>query len=407
MKKKETEADKEEAKKIVETMVKVAEGNHTSTKTLVEDQIRGIKNVDKKEEMKAAKEAMKPETAEQKTEENAKMVTDATKQAMRHETNAATNAILAKVSSPFAKQAVKDAMKSIMSKAMDKVAKQVGTDVENHVHFHHYYADNGTHIERKMETASDAKAMSKAEEEKQEEMVKAKTMEAEEQKLKAEAMSGKDGPAKVLEVKSAEEKDKERAEIAKEAIKEISSVEKDPENNVASKLSLVKTQAKVKVIGKEAKAENKKAHEKVQKGKEAEIFSKKMTKHMKEVARRNSELLKENAEKKARVAFLESEKIRRKASRTQNRAERQAERVERKAQHNAESTALPNSSIKQKSKTVKYASETATLAHGHPTTTRNMGPWGRVEASGGIHVHVQVEHKKDETASDSHRTNGQ
>merc|ERR1711939_1148101 len=390
MKKKEAEADKAEAKKRVEAMVKQAEGKHKSTETLVEEEKQGIKNVDKKEEMKAAMEAMKPETAEQKAQKNAKKVAEATKQALEHETNAASDAVVAKVKSPFAKEAVKEAMKGIMTKAMERVADQVGTDVANHVHFHHYYAKNGTHVESKMETPSDTKAISRAEEEKSKEEVEAKTMEAEEQKLKAEAVSGKDGPAQVLEEKSDAQKDKEKAEVAKEAVREIESAEKDPENDTAAKLTMVKTRAKVKVIGKEAKVESDKAQEKMQKGKVSELFSKKMTKHMKEVSRKNAEMVKENAEKKERIAFLEAEKVRRKASRMQNRAERQAERVERNARHDAEHNGLPQSAAKQNNKTIKPVTGTA-------TAKPMSGPWGRVEASGGIHVHVQVEHKDKKT----------
>merc|ERR1712072_1504949 len=96
------------------------------------------------------------------------------------------------------------------------------------------------------------------------------------------------------------------AEIAKETAREIENVDQYPKKDTKSQLGLIKTEAKVKIINEEAKRQSEHADKEVEKGKIAERFSKKMTKHMKEIAKKNEEMVKESAEKKARIAFMES-----------------------------------------------------------------------------------------------------
>jgi len=385
MKQKEVEEDKQEARKQVDAMVHLAIGKSRSTKELVKEAKEGVENVDRAEEMHAAKEALEADVPnpDKVTEEK---LQEQTKNTIEKETNKAAAAVAAKVSSPEEKLAIKQAMSGIMAKAVNTAAEQVSEDVAKHIVFHHHYSQNGTLLETKMETPENKQALKKANDVAAQQAMEAKEAEAEKQKLVQEEQLDRTDPEKMLEVKSEADKAEEKAAIAREVVQDIKQTENDPENDTSSKLEVTKTKAKVKVIGQEAHQQAEKAKEKMRKGKVAELFEKKMTKHMKEVAQKNARMIKENAEKKETIARLKAKKIKRQAVRMENKAERQAERVERHADRDkVDSEDLPHVKAAMAKTALKGVRGIA--SDGQSDT----GPWGHLEANGGIHVHVKVE----------------
>lgn len=260
--------------------------------------------------------------------------------------------------------------------------------------FHHTYAPNGTLVETKMETPEDMKAVKRAHDAAAAEAEKAKEMEAEKQKLDKQAKADQGDPEKELEDKSDEAKAEEKAEIARQAVQDIQKDDANPKDDTAAKLQVTKTKAKVKIIGREAHKQAEAAHEKMQKGEVARKFEKMMNKKMKEVARQNAKVIKESASKSEEIARLKAEKVRRKAQHMENKAERQAERVERQTKEDAEDENGPAAkAAKQKAEAEAEAANKKVKPMSGTASDKSplSGPWGRLEANGGIHVHLKVE----------------
>lgn len=393
MKQKEKAEDDKAAKEQVAAMVKGAMSKSRATAELVKEEKEGVENVEKAEEMHAAKETLEADVpnpdkiTEEKLEEETRKTIEST-------TKNATDAVLAKVSSPEEKLAIKEAMHGIMTKAVDTAAEQVSENVAKQVVFHHTYAPNGTLVETKMETPEDMKAVKRANDAAAAETEKAKEMEAEKQKLDKQAKADQGDPEKELEDKSDEAKAEEKAEIARQAVRDIQKDEANPKDDTAAKLQVTKTKAKVKIIGREAHKQAEAAHEKMQKGEVARKFEKMMNKKMKQVARQNAKVIKESASKSEEIARLKAEKVRRKAQHMENKAERQAERVERQTKEDAEDENGPAAkAAKQKAEVEAEAANKKVKPMSGTASDKNplSGPWGRLEANGGIHVHLKVE----------------
>merc|ERR1711998_222221 len=287
-------------RKQVAAMMKSAMKQSKSTKELMDVAKEGVNNIDKAEEMHAAKEEMEAEvpSPQKITEEK---VQETTQKTIEGQISKVTEAVAAKVSSPEEKLAIREAMKGVMAKAVNTAANQVSENVAKQVVFHHKYTKNGTLLDTKMETPEDEKAMEHANTVATQEAVKAKEMEAEKQKLQDEANAENADPGKAIEEKSEADKAEEKAEIARQVVKDIQKTESNPEDDTPAKLEVTKTKAKVKVIGREAHRATEKAKDEMREAKVEERFSKKMTKHMKEVAHESAKMVKENAEKKEEI----------------------------------------------------------------------------------------------------------
>lgn len=383
---------KSAADKIVAKWMKKFRKGHKGAKDLVKAAKHGVDKLDvAMEEHAMTEEAISSGKKNEKGDEAAKDAMIA-EDAMDKAAAKAAEGAAKRVKSPYAKAAIKLAMKRIMGHAMKKAAAKVETDVSNHVVFTHEYAANGTLIDSKMKMKSTPEQIEKAQEAVDAEKEKEKVTKEEEAKLKKDEKNEKEGSAAQLKTESKIDKMKEEAKIAKETAKEIEDGENNPKSDTMAKMQMTKAAAKVKVINREAESQIEKTNEKINKGKVAKMFAEKMKKHSMELAKKTARHVKEMSEKKRKFAEEQAKSITRKADRMENSAERKADRVEDTARESAEEENDTLSKLKnEKSKNIdpaqlnkKPKKPTVRLYQPHE------GPWGRVQAQGGVHVHVHT-----------------
>lgn len=380
------------ADKIVAKWMKKFRKGHKGAKDLMKAAKQGVDKLDvAMEEHAMTEEAISSGKKNKKGDEAAKdaMIAEG---AMDEAAAKAAEDAAKRVKSPYAKAAIKLAMKRIMGQAIKKAAAKVETDVSNHVVFNHEYASNGTLIESKMKMKATPQQIEKAQEAVDAEKEKEKVIKEEEAKLKKEEKKEKEGSTAQLKTESKVDKMREEAKIAKETAKEIENSENNPQSDTMTKMQMTKAAAKVKVVNKEAESQIEKTNEKINKGKVAKMFAEKMKKHSMEIAKKTARHVKEMSEKKMKFAEEKAKSITRTAERMENSAERKAERVEDTARQNAEEENDTLSSLKdEKSKNIDPAK-----LNKKPKKPKvrlyqpHEGPWGRVQAQGGVHVHVHT-----------------